>query len=116
VDLDKVQVAPVRSGSLIAEHENPGGSPKLQWIGQKAKVLELRGILIRSTVKSIVDDIIALHASQNAVQVTLQAHGITWLQAIAHYITDYGYNLQPGTPEADGSQKVGYYITMKRVG
>lgn len=115
VDLDKVQVVPVRIGSLIAEHESPGGSPKIQWMGSKAKELELQGLLIGSTAKSIVDDIINLQASKNIVQVTLEAHGVIWLQSVAHYITHYRYDLQPGTPDADGAQKVRYQITLKRI-
>ena len=84
MDLDKVQVAPFRLGSLIAEHENPGGSPKLQWIGQRAKILKVRGLLFGSRAKFTVDDIINLQNSRNTVQVILQAHGVTWLNQVDH--------------------------------
>jgi len=69
VDLDKVQVVSVRLGSLIAEHENPGGSPKLQWIGQRAKILELRGLLLGLGAKTTVDTINTLQSSRKTIEV-----------------------------------------------
>ena len=59
-ELDKFQVVPVRIRSIIVEHDNFDGSPKMRWIGQKAKVLELRDLLMGFTAKSIIDDIISL--------------------------------------------------------
>lgn len=114
VDLDKVQASPIRSGSLVAEHESPGGSPKLQWMGQRAKNLELRGLLLGSGAKATVDDINSLQSSQNTVQVTLQAHGVTWLNQVDHIITGFSYELEPGTPDAAETVKVRYYIALRR--
>jgi hypothetical protein len=115
VDLDKVQVVPVRIGSLTAEHDNPGGSPKLQWVGRKTKVIELQGLLLGSTAKSTVDDILSFQGSKNAVQLTLQTYGFTWMQSVSHYIINFSYELQPGTPDADETQKVKYHITFKHI-
>ena len=114
IDLDKVQASPVRSGSLVAEHERPGGSPAIQWMGQRAKTLEVQGILTGTAAKATVDDILGLLTGQTPVEVTLQAHGATWLDQVDHMVTGFGYELQPGTPDAAGAQKLRYHIALKR--
>lgn len=114
VDLDKVQASPIRSGSLVAEHERPGSDPKLQWMGQRAKTFELQGILLGAGAKATVDDILTLLSGQDPVAVTLQAHGVTWLNVVDHLITDFSYELLTGRVDVAGAVKIRYTISLKR--
>ena len=82
-------------------------------MGQRAKILELRGLL-GSDAKSTVDTIITLQASWNTVDVILQAHGVTWLNQVEHYITGFSYELQSGTTDSDGAQKVQFHMVLAR--
>ena len=83
-------------------------------MGQRAKTLEAQGILTGSGAKATVDTILVLLTGQTPVEVTLRAHGATWLDQVDHIVTGFGYELQPGTPDAPGAQKLRYHIALKR--
>ena len=76
-------------------------------MGQRAKTLEVQGILTGSAAKATVDDILGLLTGQTPVEVTLRAHGATWLDAVDHIVTGFSYELLSGRPDAAGAVKSG---------
>jgi hypothetical protein len=114
VTLDNVQLAPVRGEALVAEHETPGGSPILQWMGRRALGLEVRGVLRGVNAKPDSDKILGFLDSQDPVSVEYAAHGETWIASLNYLMTGYEYALDPGRPDEAGAVVVRYAISLKR--
>jgi hypothetical protein len=114
VVFDRVQVAPIRGEALVAEHEAPGGSSILQWMGRRALGLEVRGELKGVNAKPDSDKILGFLNSKDPVSVTYTAHGETWISSLNYLVTGYEYALDPGRPDRAGAVVVRYTITLKR--
>jgi len=104
----------VRGEALVAEHETPGGSPILQWMGRRALGLEVRGVLRGVNAKPDSDKILGFLDSQDPVSVEYAAHGETWIASLNYLMTGYEYALDPGRPDEAGAVVVRYAISLKR--
>jgi hypothetical protein len=88
---------------------NEGG--QLQYLGSPPKRLQLTILLKTTSAKTDLDTLKSIRAAGVPCQVTITAFNQTWIQA-NYLIVHLAYNLEPGTPQAAGSEVVRVLVEL----